>query len=47
MSFRARIALVSAVAVALAVVIASIVVYFVVRGQLLSSLDDSLRERGA
>ena len=45
MSFRARIALVSATAVALAVVIASIVVYFVVRGQLLSSLDDSLRER--
>jgi two-component system, OmpR family, sensor histidine kinase MprB len=44
-SFRARIALVSAVAVALAVVIASIVVYFVVRGQLLSSLDASLRDR--
>ena len=45
MSFRARIALVSATAVALAVVIASIVVYFVVRGQLLSSLDGSIRER--
>jgi two-component system, OmpR family, sensor histidine kinase MprB len=44
MSFRARIALVSAVAVALAVVIASVVVYFVVRGQLFSSLDESLRE---
>jgi two-component system sensor histidine kinase MprB len=47
MSFRARIALVSATAVALAVVIASIVVYFVVRGQLLSSLDGSIRERTA
>lgn len=44
MSFRARIALISAAAVALAVVIASLVVYFVVRGQLLSSLDESLRE---
>jgi two-component system, OmpR family, sensor histidine kinase MprB len=46
-SFRARIALVSAAAVALAVVTASIVVYFVVRGQLLGSLDDTLRERAA
>jgi two-component system sensor histidine kinase MprB len=45
MSFRARIALVAAAAVALAIIVASIVVYFVVRGQLLSSLDDSLRER--
>ena len=45
MSFRARIALVSATAVALAVVIASLVVYFVVRGQLLSSLDGSHPER--
>ena len=43
MSFRARIALVSATAVALAIVVASIVVYFVVRGQLLSSLDDTIR----
>ena len=47
MSFRARIALVSATAVALAVVVASIVVYFVVRGQLLSSLDDTLRDRAS
>ncbi len=45
MSFRARIALVSAAAVALAVIIASLVVYFVVRGQLVSSLDDSLKDR--
>ena len=44
MTFRARIALGAAAAVALAVVIASIVVYFVVRGQLLTSLDESLRE---
>ena len=47
MSFRARIALVSATAVALAIVVASIVVYFVVRGQLLSSLDDTLRDRAS
>ena len=45
MSFRARMALVAAAAVALAVVLASLVVYFVVRGQLLSSLDESLQER--
>ena len=45
MSFRARIALVSAAAVALAVIIASLVVYFVVRGQLVSSLDNSLKDR--
>ena len=45
MSFRTRIALVSAAAVALAVIIASLVVYFVVRGQLVSSLDDSLKDR--
>ena len=45
MSFRARIALVSAAAVALAVIIASLVVYFVVRGQLVSSLDHSLKDR--
>ena len=47
MSFRTRIALVSAAAVALAVIIASLVVYFVVRGQLVSSLDDSLKDRAA
>ena len=45
MSFKARIALVSAAAVALAVVVASLVVYFVVRGQLVSSLDDSIKDR--
>jgi two-component system sensor histidine kinase MprB len=47
MTFRARLALVSAAAVALAVVIASLVVYFVVRGQLRSTLDDSLRTTAA
>jgi two-component system, OmpR family, sensor histidine kinase MprB len=43
MSFRARLALVAAAAVALAVVAASGVVYVVVRDQLYSSIDDSLR----
>jgi two-component system sensor histidine kinase MprB len=43
MSFRARLALVAAAAVALAVVAASGVVYVVVRDQLYSSVDDSLR----
>jgi two-component system sensor histidine kinase MprB len=43
MSFRARLALVAAVAVALAVVAASGVVYFVVRGELYASVDNSLR----
>jgi two-component system, OmpR family, sensor histidine kinase MprB len=43
MSFRARLALVAAVAVALAVVAASFVVYFVVRDQLRGTVDDSLR----
>jgi two-component system sensor histidine kinase MprB len=43
MSFRARLALVAAAAVALAVVAASAVVYVVVRDQLYSSVDDSLR----
>ena len=43
MSFRARLALVAAAAVALAVVAASAVVYVVVRDQLYSSTDDSLR----
>jgi two-component system, OmpR family, sensor histidine kinase MprB len=47
MSFRARIALVAAAAVALAVVIASLVVYFVVRGQLVNSLDDTIKDRAA
>ena len=43
MSFRARLALVAAAAVALAVVAASGVVYVVVRDQLYSSIDNSLR----
>jgi two-component system sensor histidine kinase MprB len=43
MSFRARLALVAAAAVALAVVAASAVVYVVVRDQLYASVDDSLR----
>ena len=43
MSFRARLALVAAAAVALAVVAASFVVYFVVRDQLRGPVDDSLR----
>ena len=47
MSFRARLALVAAAAVALAVVVASFVVYFVVRGQLLATVDGSLRTTAA
>ncbi len=43
MSFRARLALVAAAAVALAVVAASAVVYFVVKDELYSSVDTSLR----
>ena len=43
MSFRTRLALVAAAAVALAVVAASFVVYFIVKGQLYGSVDDSLR----
>jgi two-component system, OmpR family, sensor histidine kinase MprB len=43
MSFRARLTLVAAAAVALAVVAASIVVYIVVRGQLYGGVDDALR----
>ena len=43
MSFRARLALVAAAAVALAVVAASAVVYFVVKDELYSSIDASLR----
>jgi two-component system sensor histidine kinase MprB len=43
MSFRARIALVAAAAVAIAVVAASGVVYLVVKDQLYSSIDASLR----
>jgi two-component system, OmpR family, sensor histidine kinase MprB len=47
MSFRARLALVAAAAVALAIVAASFVIYFVVRDQLRSTLDDSLRTTAA
>jgi two-component system, OmpR family, sensor histidine kinase MprB len=43
MSFRARLALVAAAAVALAVLVASGVVYLVVRDQLYSSVNESLR----
>jgi len=42
-SFRARLALVAAAAVALAVLTASFVIYFVVRDQLLATVDDSLQ----
>jgi len=44
MTFRARIILVAAAAVAIAVMAASAVVYVVVRDQLLGSVDDGLRE---
>src|SRR6184192_219764 len=47
MSFRARLALVAAAAVALAVVVASFVIYFVVRGQLVATVDGSLRTTAA
>jgi two-component system, OmpR family, sensor histidine kinase MprB len=42
-SFRARLALVAAAAVALAVLTASFVIYFVVRNQLQATVDDSLQ----
>jgi two-component system, OmpR family, sensor histidine kinase MprB len=45
MSFRARIALVSAVAVALSIVAASVIVFFVVRSQLRAPIDKTLQER--
>ena len=44
MSFRARLALVAAAAVALAVIVASGVVYLVVKDELYSSVDASLRD---
>src|SRR4030095_1703134 len=47
MSFRVRLTFVAAAAVAFAVVLASIVVYAVVRDQLRGELDDSLRDRAA
>jgi two-component system, OmpR family, sensor histidine kinase MprB len=47
MTFRARLALVAAAAVALAVVAASFVVYFVVRDELRSTVDNALRTTAA
>jgi two-component system sensor histidine kinase MprB len=47
MSFRARLAIVAASAVALAVVLASAVVYIVVRNQLRGTVDAALRDRAA
>ena len=47
MNFRARLALVAAAAVALAVIAASAVVYVVVRDQLRSQVDSTLRSRWA
>ena len=47
MSFRARLTLVAAAAVALAVVIASAVIYVVVRGELRGPVDDGLRATAA
>jgi two-component system, OmpR family, sensor histidine kinase MprB len=47
MSFRARLTLVAAGAVAVAVVIASAITYAVVRNQLRGQFDDSLRSRAA
>jgi two-component system sensor histidine kinase MprB len=45
MSFRARLALGSAAAVAVAIVAASIAVYFIVRSELRSQIDDSLKSQ--
>ena len=47
MSFRTRLILISAAAVALAVVVASAILYVVVRGQLRDQVDAALRERAA
>jgi two-component system sensor histidine kinase MprB len=47
MSFRTRLALVAATAVALAVVAASVVVWIVVRGQLYGQVDKALRTEAA
>jgi hypothetical protein len=44
MSFRTRLALVAAAAVALAVVASSFVVYFVVKDQLYGTIDSDLRQ---
>jgi two-component system, OmpR family, sensor histidine kinase MprB len=45
MSFRTRLALVAALAVAVAIVAASAIVYVVVRGELRGQVDDALRSR--
>jgi two-component system sensor histidine kinase MprB len=45
LSFRARIAIAASGAVALAVVLASIIVFFLVRGELRAQLDESLEAR--
>jgi two-component system sensor histidine kinase MprB len=47
MSFRARITLVAAAAVAVAVALGSVVVYAIVRDELRSTVDSSLRDRAA
>ena len=47
MSLRARLTLVSAAAVATAVVLASLLGWFIVRDQLREQLDDTLRERAS
>src|SRR4029078_13065472 len=46
-SFRARLAIDAAAAVALAVVLASVAVYVVVRNELRGTLDSALRDRAA
>jgi two-component system, OmpR family, sensor histidine kinase MprB len=47
MSFRVRLTLVAAAAVAFAVVLASVVVYAVVRDQLRAEVDEALKDRAA
>ncbi len=47
MSFRRRITLVSAAAVAIAVVLASVLIYLLTSDQLHSQIDSQLRNRGA
>jgi two-component system, OmpR family, sensor histidine kinase MprB len=47
LSFRARIAIAASGAVALAVVLASIIVFFLVRGELRAQLDESLESRAS
>jgi hypothetical protein len=44
MTFRARLALVAAAAVALAVIVSSAIVYVVVRGELYAPIDKGLRK---